>query len=83
MKESSQGVAFKGHSRSGWRSGAGVSLSLRREGIKKTYDVISLTDGWLMCLPIYKMGSMILICVLNSCLFTSFHQEDGNVTRRG
>lgn len=45
MNESSHGVAFKGHSRNGQQSWAGVFLSLRKEGIKETYNVISLTDA--------------------------------------
>ena len=50
MNESSHGVAFKGHSRSGRYSWAGVFLSLRKEGIKETCNVISLTDaGWCVC----------------------------------
>lgn len=44
MNESSHGVAFKGHNRSGRQSSAVVFLSLRKEGIKETYNVFSLTD---------------------------------------
>lgn len=83
MTESSQGVAFKGHGRSGQQRGAGVFLSPRREGVKETQDVLSLTDGWWMCLPIYKMGSVVLTCTLNSGFFSGFHREDGSVTRGG
>ena len=83
MTESSQGVAFKGQGRSGQQSGAGVFLSPRREGVKETQDVLSLTDGWWMCLLIYKMGSVVLTCTLNSRFFSSFHREDGSVTRGG
>ena len=83
MTESSQGVAFKGHGRSGQHRGAGVFLSPRREGVKETQDVLSLTDGWWMCLPIYKMGSVVLTCTLNSGFFSGFHREDGSVTRGG
>ena len=35
------------------------------------------------CLPIYKMGSVVLTCTLNSGFFSGFHREDGSVTRGG
>ena len=54
-----------------------------KEGVKETQDVLSLTDGWWMCLPIYKMGSVVLTCTLNSGFFSGFHREDGSVTRGG
>lgn len=48
MNESSHGVVLQGRSGSGWQGGAGVFLSLRREGFKETYNVVSLPDGKLM-----------------------------------
>lgn len=56
--------------------------SLGREGVKETYDTISLTDGRLMGWPIYKMGLTLQTSTISSC-FASFHQEDGSVTGRG